>query len=227
MSKPFLIQKTPTFDVQFLEEMKTVATVHTIIIRHPLEWYHRSLKNGDDLDRLYVWLQVWAHTLDVLRNGTVESFVVVNYEALVEYRDDISTTLAAQIKQDCLVSSEQVLTSSPNKSGRGRRRLNLHQAQDPFKYLALSDTALKVQGKCRMDEQCQSFMEDLAPVMETFGYKWVDDDIEKGEGSNRGFMPQRLDSSKIIFSSASNTLPSADIVEEMKRLAKKYAENSS
>ena len=204
--------------------MKVVPTVHTIVMRHPLIWHQRSMK-GYELQTLYVWLDVWAHTLDLLRHSTIESFAVVNYEALVLYPNEVAATLSQNILEGCsssvmlssVTSSEASVTHHYNGS---HRSLHMHQDQGASYYLKLGSNAA-LQKKCRQVSKCSQFMDDLAPIMEeAFGYRWSS--LEAGEESSDYFVDNILDSSKVLFSSAGGKLPSSALVEKMKSMAKKY-----
>ena len=80
MTKPYLIQKTPTLDVLFLERMKTYQTVHAIVMRHPFLWRPNVRARNTAFLRLRIWLDIWAHTLNLLSEHQVEYFAVVQYE---------------------------------------------------------------------------------------------------------------------------------------------------
>jgi len=94
-------------DVLFLETMKLHPTVHVIVMRHPFAWYWPF----DTLDAALVekptfqptiWLNVWTHILEQLSNKSIESFAVVNYEALIQNRTKVSEKLANVIQSECL-----------------------------------------------------------------------------------------------------------------------------
>jgi hypothetical protein len=225
MDKTYLIQKTPTFDIQFLDVMTPTPAVHTIIVRHPLEWHDLSVlgEGATQLDTLYIWLHVWAHTLNLLHSGAIKSFAVVNYEALVRYKSEITDTLGMQIQEDCLVTSSNDNGSSNNPRmgnsrhhhGRVRRRLELHDQGDLSEYRSMGDQALELQKHCQHDDQCRNLMEDLTPLIKEFGYHWPAEDSD--------FYQAPSSSSHILFSSASQkTIPNVSLVSQLNALVSKY-----
>ena len=90
MSATFLLQKTPTLDVVFLERVKVMPTLHLIIVRHPMTFKYmhmRTRKNGIDPNwRPFNWLESWAHVFSALAEGKVEWYAVVSYDVSNTHR---------------------------------------------------------------------------------------------------------------------------------------------
>jgi hypothetical protein len=128
-STKFLLQKTPSLDVQFLESIKILPTLHVIIVRHPMtsnSWGAPPMSYG--------WAMAFHHVLELLNEGKVEWYAVVTYEALLEYRDvvveELIEVVRSGIKRFGLASIEkqQLNTISNNNDSRFRRQLHLHDA---------------------------------------------------------------------------------------------------
>ena len=179
ISKPFLIQKTPTMDVLFLEQMKITNTVHSIIMRHPFSWKPaikaKREPEGDNrgLYALCTWLDVWTHVLGIVSEHQVQSFVIVNYEALVEQYDDISRQLSMYIRSECGI---HVITPTTSEQTRQPRRLHLRSG-NTSEYLVPSEEMLLKWKLCEEDQVCHELMDKLAPVLAKFGYGWDPDDL--------------------------------------------------
>ena len=200
MSKPFLIQKTPSLDILLFEKLKVYPTVHVIVMRHPFAWnselrqhYLPFIRNPLFLPT--VWLNVWTYVLELLANNNVESYVVVNYEMLVRNRGAVSTELADLIRHECNMESK------PSYSV--RRKLHLHSEMDSSEYLAPSPKSVNAYDKCKLDAECRELMEESASVLCKFGYSWDPQAPFQSKG-------------KILFST--NKPPSSELVERMNAL---------
>ena len=71
-SAEFLIQKTPTLDVQFLESVKVMPTLHVIIVRHPMAFKYMRQEKRVAHWRPFSWLDSVAHVLGALAEGEVQ-----------------------------------------------------------------------------------------------------------------------------------------------------------
>ena len=99
VSRRTLIQKTPTFDVAFLDQM-IPGSAHAIIMRHPFNWHSRGHGNNADVAKmapelcgsrascLRVWLTVWDRVLRQLAAGPIRRWVIVRYESLLQQSQD-------------------------------------------------------------------------------------------------------------------------------------------
>lgn len=207
MTSSFLIQKTPTLDVLFLEKMKTTETVHVIVMREPFSWRtvlaKSEQKTRPGLFSLCTWLQVWGFVLGILSNDSsqVKSFAIVNYEALVEHGDKISHQLSTLIQDEC---GMHVTKNAMQDEG---RRLPL-RVGNSSQYLVPSDLTLRKWKFCESNPVCHELMDKLTPVIAKFGYSWDRDDYYMNVDS------------KLLYSS--NKRPPRDISEKMKELTNEY-----
>ncbi len=210
MTKPFLIQKTPTFDILFLEKMKTLTTLHTIVMRHPFAWKptlaSAELKANPGLFTLCTWVDVWAYVLEILANNQVESFAIVKYEALVEDHDEISHQLSTLIQDECGISVEN------NQTTKGRiRRRRLHlRFGNSSEYLVPSKLTLRRWKKCEENQVCHELMDKLTPIIAEFDYSWDRDAY---------YFNNTVDA-QLLYSS--NHLPPKELFEEMRQVGEKY-----
>lgn len=206
MTKPFLIQKTPTLDVAFLEQMKIHPTVHVLSIRHPLSWYPpvRFHGAGDAFSLLLSWTNVWATVLGQLRHA-VRSFVVVNYEALVGDEDKHVIETAARLIQDfCSIEEKEKRQTW--------RRLELHSGVNSSTYSSLSSKQRTIWDSCENNSLCRSLMGDLSDIMSKFGYSWDRDSIYDPGKINRH--------NTVLYSS--HVPPEEEIVLMLQHISKKY-----
>lgn len=211
MSKPFLIQKTPTMDVLFLEKIKFHKTVHAIVMRHPFACQppigNRNHVNAG-LFAASVWLLNWAHILEVVASGQVKSFAIVRFETLVQYRDEVSKELSTLIQNKCGIIPDEPIESSQ------RRRLHLHHGvAEASKYL-VGRPQEHMSKLCLADKACQQFMDGAGPVMAQLGYNW---------NTNTSFLtdsPLMMNDSKLLFTPSK--LPPKDLVRQIRDLATKY-----
>lgn len=168
MRKPYLLQKTPTMDVVLLEQLKIHPTVHVVVMRHPFGWKrvlpqqntkYKSLQQ-DVLYLPVIWWNVWTNLLQELRN--VESYIVVQYETLVQHLAGVSYQMSDYIRRECHVEHQ---TSQ-------RRRLNLYpQIKNATKYI-ISETAVQEFQACQANTKCSNFMNQTASVLQEYGYHW-------------------------------------------------------
>jgi len=206
MTKPFLIQKTPTMDVLLLEHLKTHNTVHVIVMRHPFVWtppkHITEQVANPGLFFLTQWLNVWAHVLEQLSKEQVYSFAVVQYETLVERSDELSQELSDLIQKDCAIDLHHATTPE-------NRRLHLHKAQSS-KYLIPTNGTLTRWNLCEQSIECLELMDQLVPIISQLGYSW-DKDAYFNETDGSGF----------LFTATK--LPPRKMVERMKELDEKYS----
>ena len=215
-SKPFLIQKTPTMDILFLEKMKILPTMHVIVMRHPFAWdsplQQKHLPFVQTPHFLpTVWLDVWTHILEQLANGNIESYVVINYETLVLNYTAVLGELSHVIQSECDISvtphqQEKPPISTFNGDKR-TRRLHLYPNLDSSQYLVPHAKTLDVYNECIRDYGCRKLLNDAASTVLEFGY---DFDPEAPFHGNQ-----------IILFSTSKPPPTL-LVERMKELAAKY-----
>ena len=209
MSKPFLIQKTATFDVLLLEKIKLQKTVHAIVMRHPFAC-QPELSNPNHVNAglfvASVWLLNWAHILEILSSGQVKSFAVIRFENLVQHRDEVSNELSTLIQDECGISADPIESSE-------RRRLNLHQREADASTYLLDRPQEIVSELCRQDKACQRFMDEAEPVMAQLGYNW--------NGNTSFLTDSHLENdSRLLFTPSK--LPPKDLVKQIRDLATKY-----
>ncbi|KAL7434667.1 hypothetical protein ACHAXM_004208 [Skeletonema potamos] len=129
-STKFLLQKTPSLDVQFLESTKILPTLHVIIMRHPMT------SNSWGIPYMsYAWAMAYHHVLELLNGGKVEWYAVVTYEALLEYRDVVVEELIEVVRSgiqrfglDSIASEQLKMSSGNNNDSRFRRQLHLRDS---------------------------------------------------------------------------------------------------
>lgn len=200
-SKPYLIQKTPTMDVLFLEQMQLHPTFHVIVMRHPFSCKASFLPT--------MWFDVWTNVMEQLSNGMIESFVVVNYEALVADRTQVEKELSALIQHDCndAVASSPSFEESPLQplSSHTARRLELHKEVVNTTQFIAPPKFVQAYTECLKHSKCLKLMRDAAPIVSELGYNW-----------NPGVPFQPPVNSQLLFTS--DRLPSKKLVRRMKLL---------
>lgn len=108
LSKPYLLQKTPTMDVIYLERMSTHPSFHVLVMRHPFAWHWP--KNRSPQKTLGGWIDSWAHVLWNLREGNVDNFAVVQYESMVQQPEETAKAISDLLKSSCAASERAVHT---------------------------------------------------------------------------------------------------------------------
>jgi hypothetical protein len=210
MSKPFLIQKTPTFDVLFLEKIKFYKTVHAIVMRHPFACQPEIRKPNHVNMGFFaasVWLLNWAHILEIVASGQVKSFAIVRFETLVPRHDEVSKELSNLIQNECGFIPVDPIDSST------RRRLHLHDGKANASAYLMGRSQKRFSELCKQDKTCQRFMDEAEPVMAQLGYNW---------NANASFVaePSIMNDSKLLFTPSK--LPPKDLVKQIRDLATKY-----
>lgn len=202
ISKSFLIQKSPTFDVHLLETLKITPTFHAIIVRHPLLGRGHAIR-ANLLP--FIWLDTWTHTLDLLLQGKIESYAVVNYEMLLLEPEAVSKELSSMLIDSCPYQAN-------------RRRLNFKDEtfshNKDYTYENLNFKEAQFWDACKKNLECFELMNDLRPLMAKFGYAMNED---------KYFDPRRVvkaHGSKLLFSP--DKTPSIWLVKHMKKLVDKY-----
>ena len=85
LNNPIIVQKTPSFDVIFLEKMFE-NSAHALIMRHPYYWSCGGFpccKNPWDC--FQTWKRIWKKTFKTLTN--INKYVIIQYEALPDTID--------------------------------------------------------------------------------------------------------------------------------------------
>ena len=187
-SSTFLLQKTPTLDVFFLELTKVLPTFHVLIIRHPMtsnSWGSKLMGLG--------WLDAWSHTLEILASGKIEWYAVVTYEALVQYHDIVVNELMEVIQSgrnrygDETSNDRRALETidgimqSPKQ--RIRRHLELHASNSTLAYLKPKPKSIALWKSCNAFHSCRAFLQKLtSDILPYLGY--IDATNEAGNDRN-------------------------------------------
>jgi len=212
MSKPYLVQKTPTMDVALLEQLKVTPTFHAIIMRHPLRWFKEGIR---EINLPIIWLDVWSHTLEQILEKDIQNFAVINYEMMVTAPNEVLPELHDMITMECLSgrrASEIENHDNLAKYGVTPGPITTWDSKEDFFDEQNIVREKSLWFKCNRDAHCRELMNELSPYMSKFGYSWDPDNF---------FLPNELKpGSKILFSS--HNLPSLDFVKKMKSLAWKY-----
>ena len=105
------IQKTPTFDVLFLDRMLESSQI--VVMRHPLQWDNVACGKM----RVKTWMQTWNRVFRQLRNPrNIRRWIITRYEGIAE-----PDALAPWLKYTCN------LTAGPARNRREvRPKLGLH-----------------------------------------------------------------------------------------------------
>lgn len=220
MKKQVLIQKTPVFDVLFLEHAKVHPTVHTLVMRHPFNWHNsymdryisskkekapNNAAKAKTLMKPFVWLAVWTHVLELFATGQIESFAVVHFEAMVLHPEETQKELLTVVDDTCHLPKEKVGDEDEDKQR--QRRLELHKSNKD--YLKPKEGDAKLWSQCQRDQLCTDLMNDMEPILKALGYKaWDQDDYY-------------YDKKNIVFSSMGEK-PIMKLVQQMKDLVEKY-----
>ncbi|KAL7531363.1 hypothetical protein ACHAXR_003999 [Thalassiosira sp. AJA248-18] len=92
-SAKFLLQKSPTLDVLFLEKTKILPTLHVIIVRHPM-----TSNSWNRVQMSQIWTGIMTHVFELLAQGEIEWYAVVSYEALIQYHDVVVEELLEVVR---------------------------------------------------------------------------------------------------------------------------------
>ncbi|KAL9189683.1 hypothetical protein ACHAXT_009358 [Thalassiosira profunda] len=192
MSATFLIQKTPSLDVQFLERTKVLPTLHILVVRHPLASNSIGNPNAGR-----VWLEAYLHVLDLLARRDIQWYAVVTYEALVQYHDAVVEELLEVVRSGVarLKDGRRLNGVSNRRNGdttgqfaRQRRRLPYHtghasEKRSPVSYLVPEERSVRLWEECLLRRQCHEMIEQLTKdVLPHFGYVSVRQSNETGSG---------------------------------------------
>ena len=188
-STKFLLQKTPTLDVQFLESTKILPTLHVIIVRHPMASNSWSVPSMGP-----AWAMSYHHVLKLLNEGKVEWYAVVTYEALLQYRDVVVEELMEVVRSgmerfgvaSSIATKQQPNMNVKNAERHFRRKLHLHGASginNPKKganmwlgapsnsYLIPKSKSVKLWRTCLARSQCRQTLDRLTTdILPLFGY---------------------------------------------------------
>uniref|UniRef100_A0A7S4N879 Sulfotransferase domain-containing protein n=1 Tax=Odontella aurita TaxID=265563 RepID=A0A7S4N879_9STRA len=229
LAKPYLIQKSPMFDVKLLDRLNIQefapqalmpgatakgGTFHVVVMRHPLmSWsYFRYMYEYEHL--LFNWLDAWEHVLGLFASGSVKKFAVFQYEVMANpaMAPMVKDQLQSLVRGDCGIeppsgASGAAVEGSWAESGRHtRRRLEFHSSG------GVSEHHLEMGGRfkngCLEDDSCRQLMTDLQPIAQGLGY-----DIKNLNAFNG-------DASPILFSHRNP--PSQELVRSMRALVDKY-----
>jgi hypothetical protein len=180
-SSTFLLQKTPSLDVLFLESVKVLPTLHVIVLRHPMTSNSWSIPSV-----AMAWLDACVHVLELLAKDKVEWYAVVTYEALIQYHDVVMEELME------VVHSGQRRAQSTNNRRLGknikqsttlrRRQLHLHSLntnsseadsspRTPASYLIPKVKSIDLWEKCMAVPRCKRLLNELtSDVFPHLGY---------------------------------------------------------
>ncbi len=209
MSQYYLIQKTPFMDVEFLERIKFFPTFHAIIMRHPLVFSKFLASHGvnNPVDYLLIWLDSWAHTLGILSTGNVDMYAVVTYESLLTFHDSISNELTAMIRNSTISNSRKL--NSDN------RRLDLHEGNNPSKYLEPNEATILLWKKCLRKKICKDLLQEMNRyIFPHIGYG-LEDDVKPHA------IQMKENFGRVLFSPS--VPPPAELWNMMRILSEKYS----
>eukprot|EP00956_Cyclotella_meneghiniana_P006717 scaffold8949_cov75-Cyclotella_meneghiniana.AAC.2 len=208
MSATYLLQKTPTLDVHFLERTKVLPTLHVIILRHPMTSNSRGHKWMG-----LGWLDAWTHTLKVLASGEIEWYAVVTYEALVQYHEVVVKELLEVLRSGMrrLGDDFQIdaLTKPLETCGSNNRRLELHASKSTVTYLTPKSKSISYWKTCNTDQKCNTFLKQLtSDIFPSLGYVDVTDSGKNKDEltSNPGSKGISRDFGHVLFSSEGDAL---------------------
>ena len=209
MSKTYFIQKNPTMDVLYLEQIRMMGinTFHVIVMRHPFaahpyDWtpHYPDVLSYEAKSLLFVWLDIWTHLLEQLAEGRVAKHIVLQYEAMLGLWEQTSAETSTLIREGCNVKNPEI--------SKRKRRLEYHNDFTlPTEKVSTRKKMVKHQSACVEHNTCLSLMNDLAPIILEFGYSW---DISVF------FQPKR----PVLFSFKNQ--PAHQLVQHMKSLVSKY-----
>jgi hypothetical protein len=196
LNKPYLIQQSSTLDVLLLEKFKLLPTFHVITMTHPFRW---GINDMDKLSLLFVWLDVWTHTLEILALEEIQSFAVLNYEILPSSLNrNTSQELDTIIENSCFPDAQW-------------EQLHIFQQTNVADNVQQTDTELW--NSCENNTECHSLMDDLTPIISQFGYSWNKDNP---------FSPSYVENSTSNLLFSSKNVPKPQLLQTMKALVSKY-----
>ncbi len=189
-STTFLLQKTPSLDVQFLESTKIMPTFHVIIVRHPMASNSWGLPNF-----AYGWTMAYHHVFKLLNEGKVEWYAVVTYEALLEYHDVVVEELMEIVRSGMkrYGVTQHNVSANHTDSRFLRRQLRFYAGIDNPKkrdnlwlgeasnsYLMPKAQSIEYWRKCLANDRCREVLESLTTdILPFIGYV----SIQKSEAS--------------------------------------------
>ena len=239
-SASFLLQKTPTLDVQFLETVKILPTLHVLVIRHPMVSGiidpHATLERcggvaySRSLDISY-WTEAWEHTLSVLNREKNEGiwYAVLTYEALVQHTDQVMADLMEIVKKGLKrYGGSHLLDQTGNETDYSkiishtlRRRLEYYS--NSGSNLSPNNEAITNWNECLKLPRCSTLLNQLIlDVLPQFGYVTANN---MTLSSNPGTVMVREDYGHVLFSSEGKTAsgmggkPSFDLLSTMRRIS--------
>ena len=239
-----MLQKTPTLDIQFLETVKILPTLHILVIRHPMvsgiidpratSEGCGGIANTRSLDISY-WAEAWAHTLSVLNREKNEGiwYAVLTYEALVQHTDQVMADLMEVVKKGLKrYGGGHLLDQTGNETDYSkishtlRRRLEYHS--NSGSNLSPSKGAVNKWNECLKLSRCSTFLNQLTlDVLPQFGYVTANNTLDEPTlSSNPGTVVVSEDYGHVLFSSEGKTAsglgdkPSIDLLSTMRRISK-------
>jgi len=186
ISTTFLLQKTPSMDVLFLENSKVMPTLHVIIARHPY-----TSNSFGKIQMGSLWLNAWTHVLEVLQTDQIEWYAVVTYEALVTHHDQVVGELLEVVRSGMsrYPNRGRTLDGTPGNKrmgvgARGRtesttdllhRRLPFHDVSNKAplsQYLVPKLPSGELWKKCILKPPCYDILRQLTTnILPYFGFK--------------------------------------------------------
>lgn len=170
LSKRYLLQKTPTLDILYLEGMKVKPTFHVVVMRHPFAW-HWPKRNHEPRQVLGGWLDGWAQLLRGLADGRARSFAIVQYENLVRHPERSALLVADLIESDCLRAERSAY--------RARKILEL-RGDSVSQHFIWPARVAATHKACMQDTECASLMHIAEPLLHRLGY-----DLQQWAAFNR------------------------------------------
>lgn len=245
-STKFLLQKTPSLDVRFLESTKIMPTFHVIIVRHPLTSNSWGMPNF-----AYGWAMAYHHVFKLLNEGKVEWYAVVTYEALLEYHDVVVEELMDIVRSGMkrFGVTQHNVSANHTDSRFLRRQLHLHESgiNNPKKidnlwlgeasnsYLIPTIQRIKYWRKCLAQSRCREVLVSLTTdILPLFGYVSIQkseaslvERINHGNATSSRTVPLSVDPSpvtvskeygRVLFSSQRNVISGKDGAEGLEHI---------
>ena len=252
-STQFLLQKTPSLDVQFLESTKILPTLHVIIVRHPM-----TSNSWGTSYMSYVWAMAYHHVFELLNEGKVEWYAVVTYEALLEYRDVVMEELLGVVKSGMerfglasIAKKQQVynMSGSNNDSdSQFRRQLHLRDASGvntkkranlwlglpSNSYLIPKQKSVEHWRKCLERSRCRQVIAHLTTdILPLFGYESIQKShtslvkrINDGNMTISKHVPLTIDPSPVTVSKEYGRVLFSSEGDALKLLSQRRNDNS-